>query len=155
MGLTFDDAQAAELLDILGLPTDTTDIALVLATLKDAVSGAPTNLQPSAIAAAAKSAGLEVLDTDTASALRADAAEGRQIKAAVARQRIEDTVTAAISKGKITPARKEHWVNLITADPAMAEVLNAVPDETAVPITEIGHGVDSGDQHPAGEGWFY
>lgn len=155
MGLTFDDDQAEELLTILGLPTDTTDVELVLATVKDAISAAPTNLQPSAIAAAAKSAGFEVLDTDTATALRADAAEGRQIKAAVARQRIEDSVTAAISKGKITPARKEHWVNLITADPAMAEVLNAVPDETAVPINEAGHGVDGEDRPAGGEGWFY
>jgi hypothetical protein len=34
-------------------------------------------------------------------------------------------------------------VNLIAADPGMADVLAAVPNETAVPITEIGHGVDT------------
>ncbi len=155
MALTFDDAQAAELLNTLGLPADTTDIPLALATAKDAVAAAPTNLQPSAIAAAAKSAGFEVLDADTATALRADAEEGRRIRDAVARQRIEDTVTNAVSKGKIGPARREHWVNLITADPAMAEVLNAVPDNT-MPVTEIGHGVDGiHGERQSGDDWVY
>jgi hypothetical protein len=144
MALTFDDSQAAELLNTLGLPTDTTDTFIALATVKDAITstGAGT-LQPSAIAAAAKAAGFEVLDTDTATALRAEAAEGRQIKAAVARKNIEDTVANAINKGKVTVARREHWINLLTADPGMADVLNAVPDETAVPLNEIGHGIDN------------
>jgi hypothetical protein len=30
-------------------------------------------------------------------------------------------------------------VSLIAADPGMADVLVAVPDETAVPLKEIGH----------------
>lgn len=147
MALTFDDNQAAELLETLGLPTDTTDIAVAIATAKDAITNGAT-LQPSAIVAAAKAAGLEAMDIATAEALRAEAAEGRQIKATVARQRIEETVTNAITKGKITPARREHWVNLITADPGMAEVLNSVPDETAIPMTAIGHSVSNEDGRP-------
>ncbi|MFN6549493.1 phage protease [Mycolicibacterium septicum] len=154
MALSFNDDQAADLLDTLGLPADTTDIAVALATVKDAVTAAaPT--QPSAIAAAAKQAGLEVVDSDTMAALRNDAAEGRRIQASVARQKIEDTVINAVNKGKITPARKDHWVNLITADPAMAEVLNAVPDETAVPLSEMGHGVGNEDGQPPRADWFY
>jgi hypothetical protein len=35
MALTFDDTQAASLLDMLGLPPDTTDIDTVLATITD------------------------------------------------------------------------------------------------------------------------
>ncbi|SIM07932.1 Mu-like prophage I protein [Mycobacteroides abscessus subsp. abscessus] len=157
MALAFDDQPAADLLDTLGLPTDTTDTALILATVKDAITETPTDAtRPSAIAAAAKKAGLEVLDTDTAAALRAEAAEGRQIKAAAARQKIEDTVTTAITKGKITAARRKHWVDLITADPAMADVLASVPDETAVPFTEIGHGVSTENgEPPTSAGWFY
>lgn len=155
MALAFDDQPAADLLDTLGLPTDTTDTALILATVKDAITTTP-EAPPSQIAAAAKKAGLEVLDTDTAAALRAEAAEGRQIKAAAARQKIEDTVTTAITKGKITAARRKHWVDLITADPAMADVLASVPDETAVPFTEIGHsvGTENGEP-PTNAGWFY
>jgi hypothetical protein len=149
MALTFDDKQAAELLETLGLPTNTTDIAVALATAKDAVAnGGPADLQPSAIVAAAKAAGLEAMDVATAEALRAEAAEGRQIKATVARQRIEETVTNAVQKGKITPARKDHWINLLTADPGMGEMLNNLPDEMAVPFNEIGHSVSNEDGSP-------
>ncbi|SBS79258.1 Mu-like prophage I protein [uncultured Mycobacterium sp.] len=156
MALTFDDTQAASLLELLGLPADTTDIDTILATVKDAVASEPMDSKPSAVAAAAKRAGLEVIDNDTLTALRAEAIEGRQIKAAAARQKIEDTVTTAISKGKITLSRRKHWVDLITADPGMADVLASVPDETAVPLTEIGHGVDSeGGPGEKREAWFY
>ncbi|SLH68808.1 Mu-like prophage I protein [Mycobacteroides abscessus subsp. massiliense] len=155
MAFAFNDQSAADLLDTLGLPADTTDTALILATVKDAITTTPET-PPSQIAAAAKKAGLEVLDTDTAAALRAEAAEGRQIKAAAARQKIEDTVTHAITKGKITAARRKHWVDLITADPAMADVLASVPDETAVPFTEIGHSVSTENgEPPTSGGWFY
>ena len=44
------------------------------------------------------------MDTDTATALRAAAAEGAQIKAAAAAQRREQVVNDAIKAGKITPA---------------------------------------------------
>lgn len=146
MALTFNDEQAIALLGPLGLPADTTDPATVVATVSDALAADTlTNAAPSALIVAAKNAGLEVLDADTATALRHDAAEGRQIKAAVERERIVNAVNSAVAKGKITPARKEHWVNLITADPAMAEYLNNIADETAVPLTEIGHGVGNED----------
>jgi hypothetical protein len=75
--------------------------------------------------------------------LRREATEGRTLKASVERQAIEASVEDAIHRGKITAARRKHWVSLIGADPGMAEVLASVPDETAVPLTEIGHGVDS------------
>ncbi|GAB5904568.1 hypothetical protein [Mycobacteroides chelonae] len=155
MAIAFDDQPAADLLDSLGLPADTTDAALILATVKDAITATP-EAAPSQIAAAAKKAGLEVLDTDTAAALRHEAAEGRQIKAAAARQKIEDTVDAAVAKGKITAARRKHWVDLIAADPAMADVLASVPDETAVSFTEIGHSVGTENGEPPANGsWFY
>ncbi|RFZ34976.1 Mu-like prophage I protein [Mycobacterium marinum] len=156
MALMFDDDQAAALLDALGLPADTTDIDTALATVKDAVTASTAeNAQPSAVAAAARRVGLELIDADTITALRRDANEGRQIKAAAARQKIEDTVADAISKGKITPARRKHWLNLIEADPGMAEVLASVPDETAVPLTEIGHGVGNEDTNGPTDTWFH
>lgn len=155
MALTFTDEQAATLLDLLGLPADTDDVETMLATVKDAVT--PTEGKPSEVAAAAKRAGLEVMDPDTAAALRHDAAQGRQIAAAAAAAKIEASVTEAINKGKITPARRKHWISLITADPGMAEVLASVPNETAVPMTEIGHGVGNEDSSNPGSGadWFY
>lgn len=146
MALTFDDTQAAALLDALGLPIDTTDIDTILATVKDAVDASTAdNAQPSAVAAAARRVGLELIDADTVTALRRDAAEGRQIQAAAKRKQVEDTVTDAIRKGKITVARKQHWVTLIEADPEMAKVLASVPDETAVAMSEIGHSLANED----------
>ena len=92
-------------------------------------------------------------DSDSLAALRTEAAEGRQVKAAAAKAKIDGQVNDAIRAGKITPARRDHWVTLITADPGMADVLASVPDETAVPRTEIGHSADTDDLTDAAT-WF-
>lgn len=157
MALTFDDDQAAALLEALGLDADTNDVELIADTVKDAATASTAETaQPSAVAAAARRVGLGVMDSDSLEALKREAAEGRQIKAAEATKRIEASVDDAIQKGKITPARRKHWITLIGADPEMADVLASTPDETAVPMTEIGHGVGA-DGPPSGEnaGWFY
>ncbi|WP_318263132.1 hypothetical protein [Mycolicibacterium goodii] len=68
---------------------------------------------------------------------------------------VEAAVDEAVTKGKITPARRKHWVELITADPGMADVLAAVPAETAVPMSEVGHAADTANGDRAESGWFY
>ncbi|MCV7076980.1 hypothetical protein [Mycobacterium szulgai] len=156
MALTFDDTQSAALLEALGLPADTTDAQLVVDTVIDLAAQAAemTPEKPSTVAAAARKAGLEVIDTATLAALREDASNGRQMAAAAKAQKIEAAVDDAIAKGKITAPRKRHWVTLCANDEAMLEVLAAVPNETAVPLTELGHstGVDKDANEPA---WFY
>jgi hypothetical protein len=159
--LTFDETQAAVLLALLGLPEDTDDIDVVIETVKDVTRDpmlppAGDDAAPSAVAAAAKRHGLEVIDASSAEALRRDAAEGRRLVAAGAKAKVEASVDAAIDKGKITPGRKKHWVTLIENDPGMADVLAAVPDETAISLKEIGHAtnVDAADRPDAAE-WFY
>lgn len=156
MTLTFDDEQTAALLEALGLPAETDDPHLIVDTAVDLAAQLGDPAKPSTIAASAKRAGLEVLDTDTAAALRRDAAEGRKIAAAAAKAKVEAAVADAVDKGKITPARRKHWVTLIEADPGMADVLAAVPAETAVPLTEVGHAADDGTEDLAERGgWFY
>jgi hypothetical protein len=153
----FDETQFAVLLALLGLPEDTDDVSLILDTVRDAVTEPDTDdTAPSAVAAAAKRHGLDVLDTDTHEALKRDAAEGRRLKAAAAQAKVEADVDDAIDKGKITPARRKHWVSLIAADPGMADVLAAVPAETAIPLREVGHAtdVDVKDLADSAE-WFY
>lgn len=44
--------------------------------------------------------------------------------------------------GKIAASPRRHWVSLIAADPGVADVLGTLPDETAVPLKEIGHATD-------------
>lgn len=158
--MEFTPEQIIALLAALGLPDDTDDPQLVVDIAVDLAAQLGDPAKPSTIAASAKRAGLEVIDADTAAALRHDAAEGRKIAAAAAaaaaaaRARVEASVGDAVTKGKITPARRKHWVSLIEADPGMADVLAAVPNETAVPLSEVGHSADNTDDR-AESGWFY
>lgn len=157
--MEFTPEQIAALLEALGLPPDTADAQLVVDTAVDLAAQveALDPAKPSTVAAAAKRHGMELIDEATVATLRADAATGRQMAAAAAAAKVEATVDDAIAHGKITVPRRKHWVDLITADPAMADVLASVPNETAVPLTEAGHSADkvaaTGD--PAESGWFY
>jgi hypothetical protein len=157
MALTFDDDQAGALLQSLGLPNDTNDLDLALQTAADLASQvADTDMaKPSTVAAAARRSGMEVLDKDTAAALRRDAQEGRRIAAAAARAQVEATVDDAVNNGKITAARRTHWVQLIEADPGMANVLASVPNETAVPMSEVGHAAQMDRPSDNDSAWFY
>ncbi len=65
---------------------------------------------PSAVAAAAKKHGLDVVDHDTHEALKRDAADGRRLKAAATHAKVETAVDDAIDKGKIAALRRKHWV---------------------------------------------
>lgn len=143
------------MLEALGLPADTTDTDLIVAAATDLAQQveALDPSKPSTVAAAAARNGMEVLDKGTADALRRDAQEGRRITAAAAHAKVEASVDDAIDKGKITASRRKHWVDVIGADPGMADVLAAVPNETAVPLTEIGLGGGGDSDEPVP--WFY
>jgi hypothetical protein len=159
MAITFDDDQTAALLEALGLPADTDDVQLVVDTAIDLAAQVAEldPSKPSTVAAAAKRAGLEVIDKDTADALRRDAANGRQMAAAAAAQKIEASVDDAVRKGKITPARRKHWITLLGADPGMADVLASIPNETAAPLSEAGHATspEPGAELAEAADWFY
>jgi hypothetical protein len=157
MTLTFDDTQAAALLEALGLPADSTDVDLVVQTAQDLAAQveALDPAKPASVAAAAARNGCEVLDKDTADALRRDAQAGRQIAAAAAKARIETAVDKAVDRGAITVARKRHWIALLEADPAMEQVLAAVPDELAVSLSEVGHSADNTGDLAEASPWFY
>ena len=156
----FDETQFAVLIALLGLPPDTGDVSLILDTVRDAVTDDDDDddTQPSAIAAAAKRHGLDVLDADTRQALERDSAELRRVKAAAKQADIEAKVDTAIDRGAITASRKKHWVQLLDADPGMHDVLASIPNETAVPLSEIGHSAAESDTQLTPDGvphWFY
>lgn len=155
MTITFNDEQQARLFELLGLPADTKpeDIDAILTVVDDLAKQAADGAKPSEIAAAAKRIGLDTIDAASLEALHRDATEGRTIKAAAVKQKIEQSVDDAIGKGKITAARRKHWVDLITADPGMGEVLASVPNETAVPLSELGHSTETGDTTEEAD-WF-
>jgi hypothetical protein len=68
---------------------------------------------------------------------------------------LEAAVQTAINRGAITPSRKRHWVSLLENDPGMFDVLAKVPDELAVPTSELGHSADTGTGDRAESGWYY
>ena len=160
--LEYDDAAAAVLLNQLGLPEDTTDTELIAETIKDALTPAPAiagDAASSAVAAAAKRHGLELLDADTKASLERDSAELRRVKAAAKQADIKAKVDTAIDRGAIAASREKHWISLLDADPGMADVLAKIPDQTAVPLSELGHASaenGAGDGIPDGvPAWFY
>jgi len=161
MAVTFNDEQEAELLKLLGLPEAApgdTDAGLTLDTITDLahqVEGLDP-AKPSTIAASARRHGMDLVDHETHESLKRDATAGRQIAAAAAKAKVEASVDAAVDKGKITPSSRKHWVTLIEVDPGMADVLAAVPDETAVPMSEVGHATDTGTGGVTdAAAWFY
>ena len=155
--MEFTPEQIAALLTALGLPEGADDAQLVVDTAIDLAAQveALDPAKPSTIHAAAKRSGMEVLASADAEALRRDAAEGRRVAAAAAKAKIEASVDDAISKGKITVVRRQHWVSVIEADPGMADVLASYPDEMAVPLSEVGHAADKTDDLAEPAGWFW
>ncbi|MDI3331416.1 MAG: ATP-dependent Clp protease proteolytic subunit [Micrococcus sp.] len=87
--------------------------------------------------------GTVTLDEETYQSLRADADAGRQARDQQIGAERQATVQAAIDSGRIPPARREHWVNLLAADPGAEEVLNGLQPGT-VPLAPAGYtgGVD-------------
>ena len=74
-------------------------------------------------AASTPAAGTVVLDEAQYNALRNDAAAGREARQQQLTTERENLVDAAVNDGRIAPARRDHWVNALAADPGMADTL--------------------------------
>lgn len=151
----------------LGLAADADDDAVLKAfddaiathPAADAESGDAAEATPEQIAAAAKKHGLTVLDAGVAQRLTADAAAGREARDR--QQREDDTrvVDAAIGKGKITPARRDHFIALMSSDrKGTTDLLEKTLQESAVPLTEMGHStepVENVTDNPVYKNWSF
>lgn len=126
------------LTEALGLDADTAPETVVVAV--EELTLAPGSENVVAAAAALASAGRDALDQ-----LKADAEQGRRLAAAAQKREIDDLLNDAMRRGKIPPSRREHWFNLLSADPAMRVTLAAIPDNT-IPVQEIGHDGDGIDK---------
>jgi ATP-dependent Clp endopeptidase proteolytic subunit ClpP len=101
----------------LGIPAEATlDEDGLLTALDEALS----EQEPTA---AAPAAGTVVLDEAQYNALRNDAAAGREARQQQLATERAAIVDAAVNDGRIAPARRDHWVNALAADPGMAETL--------------------------------
>lgn len=133
------------LTEALGLP-EPADDETVVSTVEDLVT--KPEPKPEDIAAAAG------LDPATLTQLRSDAEQGRVLAAAARKREVTDVVHAAAQAGKITASRIPHWVTMIEADPAMADTLASIPNEFAVPLTAIGHGLEAEREVAEQAEWF-
>ncbi|WJR32432.1 ATP-dependent Clp protease proteolytic subunit [Mycobacteroides immunogenum] len=96
------------------------------------------------LAAAAAKAGLVLMDPARVSKLESDAAAGAMARATQIAEAHARVVDAAVAKGKITPPRRDHFLTLMKADPeGTTALLDSIPAETAVPLTEFGHGTEA------------
>ncbi len=99
--------------------------------------------QVAELAAAAAKLGLSVIDPGTLAEMQRNSSLGAKAHAQMETQRITAAVDAAISLGKITPARKEHFVTLMRADEVgTTQLLAGIPAYTAVPMNELGHALE-------------
>ena len=122
----------------LGIPaaTDLDDDGILAAVDEALAETAPA-------APAAPAPGTVVLDEAQYNALRNDAAAGREARQHQLATDRENLVDAAVNDGRISPARREHWLNTLKADPGMADTLASL-EKGLVPLAAAGYtgGVD-------------
>jgi ATP-dependent Clp endopeptidase proteolytic subunit ClpP len=130
------DTMSAEVIkglrERLGIPAEATlDDAGILAAVDEALAEQSDNTPVAA-------AGTVVLDEAQYTELKASAAEGREARQqqlAAARAALVD---GAVADGRITPARREHWINTLEADPGMEPALAGLA-KGLVPLQTVGY----------------
>ena len=135
----------AGLRERLGITDATLDEDGILAALSETLTEqadtptAPTAQLPEGVVA---------VEASQLADLQAAATEVRAMRAERDTERRETLVSAAISDGRIPPARAQFWTDRLTADEdGFAPVLASLGKGDAVPLVEIGHsdGVESAD----------
>ncbi|MBN7321066.1 ATP-dependent Clp protease proteolytic subunit [Mycobacteroides abscessus subsp. massiliense] len=109
-----------------------------------AEAGAGNAVDGKELVAAAAKAGLVLMDPARVAKLESDAAAGALARATQVAEAHAQVVDAAVAKGKITAPRRDHFLALMKADPeGTTALLDSIPAETAVPLTEVGHGTEA------------
>lgn len=165
-------ADKKTLTESLGLPDDATEEQIIEATRKalagdgtpapaDAPKDPPADPAPAPAAgdptppptpapevvqpAASAASGVIQMDSAAYAALQAQALQGAQAHATLKAQAHAKVVDSAIDTGRITPARREHYMALMKADEADTTDLltRRLQPGASVPLTEIGHSSDA------------
>jgi len=132
------DEQLTTLRQTAGVADDA-DVNTCLAALSEALeeraddtSGAATNRVPE---------GMVLMDATVQQSLVAEAAAGRADREQRQQENRAQTVNAAVRDGRIAPARRQHWLDALAADPGAEETLKGLTPGL-VPVNEIGHAHD-------------
>lgn len=133
--VAFSDEQLTDLRSKLGVEADADEDA-ILAAVDDLLDEATAPSDPPDPAPAASlPEGVVTVDSEELAQLRADAQAGREARAQQMEDRRATLVDTAIRDGRIPPARKDHWLNQLAADPGAEQVL-ANLEPGLVPVGE-------------------
>ena len=83
--------------------------------------------------------GTVLIDQATLDGLKAGAATAAALKEQQDSNTRESLVSAAIADGRVAPARRDHWLKALKADPGSEKVLASL-EAGLVPVVERGHG---------------
>lgn len=150
--MEFTPEQITRLLEALGLGADVTDAELVVVAVEELVTAPPV------AAASVAAAGGVVLDPASYDVLKADADRFHTLAKAAKVRDATAAVDAAIHAGKLPPARRQHWLDVLDADPAMAATLKQMPVVITLAGAELGHsdpGLNGPDDVTEPAGWFF
>lgn len=130
----FSDEQLTQMRTDLGLQADA-DEATIVAALREALEeraeGPSTTTQVPE--------GMVLVESDVLAGLRDQAGQGALARQQQLDERRDRTIDQAVADGRITPARREHWVNAWNADAEGAEQQLASLAPGLVPLEERGH----------------
>lgn len=138
--VAFSDADYTALRTKLGLPEDA-DEATILAALDEALE---ERAEPAPQASTTQATmpelpeGLTIIETDVLANLQKGAEDGRTAREQQVNAHRDGLITAAIKAGKISPARKAHWVKQFEADAEGAEQMLAQLAPGLIPVSELG-----------------
>lgn len=145
--VAFSTEQITNLRATLGLP-ETADeaaiVAAVSAVVEDTLEEQPVT--PPAAATASVPEGMALVEADVLADLRAGAEAGRAAAETLRVQARDQAITDAVRAGKITPARRDHWVAAYDADAeGTAALLASLAPGLHVPTEEAGHATAAAD----------
>lgn len=83
--------------------------------------------------------GVVTVEASVLDQLRHDAARGAEARSVQERQDRAALVAAAISDGRVAPARREHWLKALEVDPGAGVALASLAPGL-IPVSEMGHG---------------
>lgn len=129
---------AAKLRDALGLTPDASDIEVQAALAASGVTptAAPATVTPPPAPAVPE--GLVLVDAEQLAALQVAATSGAEARAQQLTDRREQLVTAAVQSGRIAPARRDHWISQLAADPGAETVLASLAPGL-IPVSASGY----------------
>jgi ATP-dependent protease ClpP protease subunit len=138
--LTMSDTIKAGLVQRLGVRAEATDDEILAAVDEALEERADPTPAPAPAAAAALPEGLVAVDATVLAQLQANSTRGAEAAARQDSERRDAIIATALQTGRITSESKDTWrARLDKDEKEFAGVLAALPENTALPTTELGH----------------